>query len=65
MDKYHRAQAADYARTASDRAFQPAPIAVPAGPGGPPALPSADTNPLTAVYAETRQRLAIERAALR
>lgn len=64
MDKYHRAQAADYARTATARAGQPAPIAIPAGPGGPPAAsPQADPNPLNAVYAEARRNLAINRAA--
>jgi len=62
VDRHHRAQAADYARTAAERAAQPAPLAVPAGPGGPPAIPAADPNPLNAVYAEARRNLAINRA---
>lgn len=63
VDKHHRAQAADYARTAAERAAQPAPLAVPAG--SPPAAlpPQADPNPLTAVYAEARRNLASFRSA--
>lgn len=64
VDKHHRAQAADYARTATDRAAQPAPVAVPAGAGAPPALsPQSDPNPLNAVYAEARRNLATFRSA--
>ena len=64
VDRHHRAQAATYARTATERAAQPAPAAAPAGPGGPPAAsPQPDQNSLTEVYKQTRVRLELERRA--
>jgi len=64
VDRHHRAQAATYARTAAERAAQPAPAAAPAGPGGPAAAsPQPDQNSLTEVYKQTRTRLELERRA--
>ncbi len=61
MDRYHRAQAADYARTANDRAAQPAPVTAPGGGAPPAASPQPDSNSLTEVYRQARVRLEMER----
>ena len=64
VDRHHRAQAATYARTAAERAAQPAPAAAPGWAGSPPAAsPQPDQNSLTEVYKQTRTRLELERRA--